>query len=138
MRAKEYLMQVWNIDRDIQSRITERDNILKTQVSGIDYAKDSVQEGNRPYDDRYMKYIELRNEIDEKIDRLIDLKREISNEIDRLDDKLSVILLRQRYVNMRTWTEIQSFLGYEDLRYVHRLHVAALNQFEKYMSLKAI
>lgn len=137
MRAKQYLMQVWHIDRDIQSRIEERENILKTQISGIDYSKDNVQEGQKVFDDRYVKYLQLRDEIDGKIDELIDLKREISRQIDCLDDKVSSILLRQRYVNMKSWVEICDFLGYTDLRYVHKLHSRALSQFEVILGTKS-
>lgn len=130
MRAKQYLMQVWHIDRDIQSRIEERENILKTQISGIDYSKDSVQEGQKVFDDRYMKYLQLRDEIDAKIDELIDLKREISRQIDCLDDKVSMIVLRERYINMKSWNQIASSFGTSE-RHVWRMHKIALIQFEK-------
>ncbi|HFI0463806.1 TPA: DUF1492 domain-containing protein [Streptococcus suis] len=130
MRAKQYLMQVWHIDRDIQSRIEERENILKTQISGIDYSKDSVQEGQKVFDDRYMKYLQLRDEIDAKIDELIDLKREISRQIDCLDDKVSMIVLRERYINMKSWSQIASSFGTSE-RHVWRMHKIALIQFEK-------
>ena len=135
-KSKNYLMQLWYIDKDIQSRITERDNILTTQISGIDYSRDNVQETEKVYDNRYTKYIELGEEIDKKIDELVDLKSKVTKQIDKLEDKLSMIILRERYINMRNWSEIAVILNKKDVRQVHYLHKVALNQFAEILLYK--
>lgn len=135
-KSKNYLMQLWYIDKDIQSRITERDNILTTQISGIDYSKDNVQETEKIYDNRYTKYIELGEEIDKKIDELVELKSKVTKQIDKLEDRLSMIILRERYINMRSWSEITVILNKKDVRQVHYLHKTALDQFDEILLYK--
>src|SRR5690625_7581780 len=77
-----------------------------------------------------MKFIEVAEEINDKIDNLVDLKLSVSNEIDRLDKSEHRILLRLRYINLQSFESIAVSMGY-DIRQVHRLHGNALQAFSE-------
>lgn len=132
MDVKEYLNQIKYTNQEIQSRIDEK-NQLRSAVSlkTSSFQTDKVQEtGTLHFDDKYMKYIEVADEINEKIDELVDLKLSISNEIDRLDKSEHRILLRLRYINLRPFENIAVAMQY-DIRQVHRIHGNALKAFSE-------
>ena len=129
---KEYLNKIRYTNQEIQSRIDEK-NQLRSAVSlkTSSFQSDKVQEsGTLNYDDKYMKFIEVAEEINDKIDNLVDLKLSVSNEIDRLDKSEHRILLRLRYINLRSFESIAVAMGY-DIRQVHRLHGNALQAFSE-------
>ena len=129
---KEYLNQIRYTNQEIQSRIDEK-NQLRSAVSlkTSSFQSDKVQEsGTLNYDDKYMKFIEVAEEINDKIDNLVDLKLSVSNEIDRLDKSEHRILLRLRYINLQSFESIAVSMGY-DIRQVHRLHGNALQAFSE-------
>lgn len=133
--AKDYLSQIRYINQEIESRIDERNQLrhsvmLKTSTS----KPDKVQEtGTMNFDDKYMKFIEVSEDINGKIDDLVELKMQVSNEIDLLDKPEHRIILRLRYVNLNTFEEVAVKTDY-DIRQVHRLHGNALQDFEKRVS----
>lgn len=132
MDVKEYLNQIKYTNQEIQSRIDEK-NQLRSAVSlkTSSFNENKVQEtGTLHFDDKYMKYIEVADEINEKIDNLVDLKLSISNEIDRLDKSEHRILLRLRYINLRPFENIAVAMQY-DIRQVHRIHGNALKAFSE-------
>ena len=130
MDVKDYLNQIKYTNQEIQSRIDEK-NQLRSAVSlkTSSFNENKVQEtGTLHFDDKYMKYIEVADEINEKIDELVDMKLTISNEIDRLDKSEHRILLRLRYINLRPFENIAVAMQY-DIRQVHRIHGNALKAF---------
>lgn len=132
MDVKEYLNQIKYTNQEIQSRIDEK-NQLRSAVSlkTSSFNENKVQEtGTLHFDDKYMKYIEVADEINEKIDELVDLKLSISNEIDRLDKSEHRILLRLRYINLQPFENIAVAMQY-DIRQVHRIHGNALKAFSE-------
>lgn len=133
MRAKEYLSRAYYLDKDIDSRQRELDLMRKnlTSVKTTQMQQDIVQSSNsHHYDERYSKLIELDEDITKKIDELVQFKTKITKEIDRVTDKLNMIILRERYINMLEWHEIANLLDQSE-RHVTRLHGYALEDFEK-------
>ena len=133
MRAKEYLSKAYYLDKDIDSRQRELDLMRKnlTSVKTTQMQQDIVQSSNsHHYDERYSKLIELDEDITQKIDELVQFKTKITKEIDRVADKLNMIILRERYINMLEWHEIANLLDQSE-RHVTRLHGYALEDFEK-------
>lgn len=124
---KHYLMQIKYIDEDIESRqeeIKRLKNSLYMNTSAI--KADTVQESRKGhYDDKYIKLLEESEKLNNRIDELIDLKVKITNEIDLIEDRRYRIILREHYLNMRTFEHIASAMCY-DVRHVHRLHGEAL------------
>lgn len=128
--SKKYLSEIKYIHEDIQSRIEEK-NLLRQSVElkTTNYNSDKVQEsGSGRFDDRYMKFLEVSDEINKKIDALIDLKVQVSNDIDRLANHEHRLILRLRYINLNSFENISVKMNY-DIRHVHRLHGNALSAF---------
>ena len=133
MTAKSYLNQIRIIDQDIQSRIEEKHRLYATLIGSPSITHDVVQSSKTDaYDERYMKIIEAGEEIDRRIDKLVDKKIEASRKIDGLDllDNTSAVILRERYINLKTWEEIANAMNYS-VRHVNNLHSKALKDFDK-------
>lgn len=129
---KEYLNQIKFTNQEIESRVEERNRLRQSvMLKTSSFKEDKVQEsGATDFDDKYMKFIEVSEEINRKIDDLIDLKMKVSNQIDHLDKPEYRILLRLRYIDLKNFEEIAVKMNY-DIRQVTRLHGNALQEFEK-------
>lgn len=131
LTAKQYLSQVMHADRDIQSRLREKENIIRTMVQATQLKPDKVQSSNAgQYDDRYMRLLELDDRVGDKIDEVVELRVKITTEIDRVEDVTFRSILRDRYLNAMDWEEIGAELHYTK-RHVTRLHGQALREFER-------
>ena len=135
MDIKEYLNQIRYVDNEIQAHLEERSRLRQAiELKTTSYNDNKVQETNSStYDDRYVKYVDMADIINEKIDTLIDLKMKVSSEIDRLDKAEHRLLLRQRYINQKSFEQIAVQMGYE-IRQIHRIHGNALQN----MSLNVV
>lgn len=133
MNAKEYLNQVRYNDANIASRIDERNRlwISLTSIKSSRIKEISVQESNQKNDDRFEKVLELDRYIDREIDKLYELKLEISKRIDRCDEQMHSIILRERYLNYKSWYDIAVLLNY-DKRHILRIHGHALIDFSNH------
>lgn len=131
---KSYLNQIKYIDSDIRSRQEEISRLrasIDMRVSTI--KADVVQESHTGrYDDRYMLLVEMVGTLDEKVKKLVDTKIRVSNQIDMMDDRLSRIILREKYLNLKTFEQIAELLEY-DLRHIYKLHGQALVGFKDAM-----
>lgn len=131
---KSYLNQIKYIDSDIRSRQEEISKLrasIDMRVSTI--KADVVQESHTGrYDDRYMFLVEMVGTLDEKVKNLVDTKIRVSNQIDMMDDRLSRIILREKYLNLKTFEQIAELLDY-DLRHIYKLHGQALVAFKDAM-----
>lgn len=132
MNVRTYLNQIRHFEADVQSRIQERRNLRSSvELKTTSYNSDKVQEGGAGhFDEKYVKFIEVSELINEKIDDLFDLKLRISNEIDELEKPEHRIILRLRYINLQTFEQVAVKLGY-NMRHIHRLHGTALIEFDK-------
>lgn len=132
MDIKEYLNQIRYIDNEIQAHLEERSRLRQAiEIKTTSYNDNKVQETNsNNYDERYIKYVDMADIINEKIDTLIDLKMKVSSEIDQLDKAEHRLLLRQRYINLKSFEEIAVCMSY-DIRQVHRIHGNALQNMSQ-------
>jgi len=135
INPKDYLSKIKHIDSDIRSRQSELDQLRQTIALKTSTIKAEVIQETRQgaFDERYMKLIEQAEEINVKIDELVDEKIKVSNSIDLLDDRVSRIILREKYINLKSFEEIAKVLGYEP-RHITRLHGTALVQFKLVLS----
>ena len=129
---KEYLKQIEYINDDINSRLREKNELRRAMAVRTSVITDiKVQESRSGrYDDKYMRYFEVAESIDERIDELVDLKMKISNEIDLIDDPLYRLVLRNRYINLLTFEDIASMLN-KSIRYIYQVHGDALVDFKE-------
>ena len=130
--SKEYLNQIRYTNQEIQARVEERNELRQAvMIKTSSFQTDKVQEsGTSNFDDKYMKFIEVSEDINEQVDKIFDLRLRVSNEIDRLEKPEHRIILRMRYINLKTFEEIAVKMNY-DIRQVTRLHGNALQEFEK-------
>lgn len=131
---KEYLSGIKYIDEDIKSRQEEVCRLRQAVTIKTSSIKlEVVQETRRgAFDERYIEMIGKAEDINRKIDELVDTKVRVSNEIDLMDDRVSRIILREKYVNLKTYEEIAEIMGY-DLRHLYKLHGRALESFKSAM-----
>ena len=129
--AKEYLNEIKYIDDDIRSRQEELDRLRQSIMIKTSTIKAEVVQETRigAFDERYMRLIQIGEEMNTKIDKLVDTKVKVSNEIDLMSDRLSRIILREKYINLKTYEQIAELLHY-DVSYIHRMRDRALNQFK--------
>lgn len=126
--ARRYLNQVRYIDQNIGSRQHELDNLRTTISSGSDWKQDVVSSSRqaRSFVDKLVK---LDAEITAKIDELFEIKTIVTEQIDKLEISEHVVILREKYLNQRTFDYIARQLHTSE-RHVKRLHGDALQAFE--------
>ena len=130
-QVKEYLAQARYLDADINSRQQELDMTRKnlTSLQAVELKEDVVQSSRSGhYDDKFNLLFEISETITNKIDELVELKQDISERIDRLDDRVYVIILRDRYINMLEFHHIANRLNQSE-RHITRMHGQALVDF---------
>ena len=133
MTAKKYLLQIYNLDKEIDSKQSERDEIMSTLLKAVDTSAEPLYNTGTvsdPTGNTVMKLMEYNDRTNERIDRLVDLKIQISGEIAELEERTHRMILRERYIHCKKWEEIAVEQNY-DLRYIYKLHGFALNEFEK-------
>lgn len=126
--VRRYLNQVRYIDQNIGSRQQELDNLRTTISSGSDWKQDVVS-SSRQAKSFVDKLVKLDSEITAKIDELFELKTVVTNQIDQLELSEHVVILREKYLNQRTFDYIARQLHTSE-RHVKRLHGDALQDFE--------
>lgn len=71
---------------------------------------------------------ELAVELTQQRDKLIRLRREVGAAIDTVPDARLQELLRLRYIEGMTWGRLAIAMGYDDLRWIYRMHGRALEK----------
>lgn len=84
-------------------------------------------------DGRSMEHVlehlgELAQELTQQRDKLIRLRREIGAAIDTVPDARLRELLRLRYIEGMKWGRLAIAMGYDDLRWIYRMHGRALEK----------
>lgn len=80
--------------------------------------------------DTVVRIVDMQREIDTCIDELVNLKQEASDMLGLLRDMRLRTILEMRYILGYDWDKIADCMGYSP-RQTRRLHVEALNEFEK-------
>lgn len=132
MTAKEYLRQLWNLDREIEIKYRELEE-LRAQI-GIKAQPDPNENvghsGNTsdPVSDMAVRIVQMEHRINRKIDRLINLKRKITEQIDGMENRNYRMILTCRYVLMQTWDDVADSVGYS-IQNCYIIHGKALQEF---------
>lgn len=132
MNAKEYLMQVRNLDRVIGIKEREIKKLngdmesLKSVQFG-DKVKTSCTNGQQKTLD---KFIDLKTEIENEVAELLDLKKRVRGEINSLNDNRYIGVLIDYYINGATLDEVAEHLNYSRSQ-AARLYGNALCAFDK-------
>lgn len=132
MTAKEYLRQLWNLDREIEIKYRELEE-LRAQI-GIKAKPDPNENvghsGNTsdPVSDIAVRIVQMEHRINRKINRLINLKRKITEQIDGMENRTYRMILTCRYVLMQTWDDVSESVGYS-VQNCYIIHGKALQEF---------
>lgn len=103
MTAKEYLSQVYWLNRIINNKLEQKEELeAMAERTTVTITQDRVIGGVRttsPMEDATVKLIDLSHEINDDIDELIDLKKEIQETINKVGDYRHKAILEMRYIN---------------------------------------
>lgn len=133
MRAKEYLKKLWELNRDIDRKQSNLDQLreMSTRVKGYAYDKERVQTSARnTSEDLIIKIIDLERDITEEIDTYVDYNVKVSSQIEEMENTHYRDILFKRYVLGESFKDITTelHLSYDHVRH---LHGYALLEFEK-------
>ena len=131
LTPKEYLMQIYDLNKEIDSKLSERQEIMSTLVKSTDTSKESIRtlDVGRPTEETVLRLMQYNDQANNYIDELADLKIQIAEEIMQLENGNHRMVLRERYIKCKKWEEVAVEQGY-DLRWIYRLHGNALKEFE--------
>lgn len=133
MKAKEYLKQIEKLDKCIEQKQIEYDELRlrSTSSGGIQYGE-RVQ--TSPTGDslerKVVNYVQLEEDINAMIDNFVDTKHKIIDEIQGLSNVNHIDVLFKKYVQYKTLEQIAVEMGYT-YQYVRELHGYALQEFSK-------
>ena len=131
MTAKEYLHQYRNIQREIEDidRRMAQIRLKYVAPSAINYS-DMPKAHNSEHDlsDYIVKMDELTGYMISKYTRLRGIEVDIYMRVDRMENQRERELLRYRYIDGMTWTEIADALDITE-RNVYFIHGRALRHF---------
>lgn len=132
MTPKEYFEQVFDLDKEVESKQNERRAVRDTALGAtvwVDNPSFSSQ-FHSTTENMVLKLDDYSNDINQLIDELVDLKMQLGTEIDQLEDRRYRIVLRERYIRCKSWADIAIEQNY-DKRYIYELHGYALSEFKR-------
>lgn len=134
MTSKEYLSQVYWLNRIINNKLEQKEELeALAERTTVNISQEKISGGNRsrsPMEDTTVKLIDLSNEINDDVDELIKLKEEVDDTIQKLGDYRHRTILEMRYLNNKAWPYITRTLGY-DRSTVFRQHKKALEKVDE-------
>lgn len=135
MTIKEFLNQAFYLDRLIQVNKDELKRLrsVADSIPSPDLSSERVQGGERSdrIGNTVARIVDLECEIQADIDEYIRVKCDIRRVINGVSKPKLKLILQERYLNFKKWEQIQDVVEITDLRYLFRLHNAALDEAEK-------
>lgn len=127
---KEILLQYRRVGREVQDLETEiqRWRSRAEQMTARYGPTPSGGGDGRSLEHTVAHIDDLTRQLAQRLDRLVTLRQEIGTAIDGVPDPKQRELLRLRYIKGLTWGKLAVAMGYDDLRWVYRLHGRALEQ----------
>lgn len=141
MEAKEYLMQLKNVDSLIGTLAEELKNAeLMIAPSGISLSDTPAYSSGQKLDktgDAAIRISELRKELEKQKKKYVDMKLTATKLINKISDVRYQTILYQYYLQNRT---LEGTAGYMNRTYqnICVLHGKALLEFEKLMDKEGI
>lgn len=133
MNAKQYLSRAYRLNALINSDVAELERLKALSTSLPSPAAAKEPGGTVSQDPAYVRkvnrIVDLEKKINEEVDGFVAIKQSIHeciSSVDNLDERL---LLKLRYVDLKSWEEISDEMGYS-LQHVFRLHKEAIKSVE--------
>ena len=132
MTAKEYLRQLWQLDREIDIKYKELEQLRASIGIRAMRQGDAISSGDTsdPVQATVMRIIKMEDCLNRRIDKLIDLREKITEQINGMDNRTYRCILTCRYILMQSWDDVAESMGY-DRRYCFKIHGRALQAFYK-------
>ena len=134
MKAKNYLMQIKNMDARINTDLEELAALeaLATKTTSVLGGERVQSSGSQQkMADAVSKIIEMKEKINSEIDRFVNFKAEAKNLIFSVCDSDCIDLLYKRYFLNKKWEEIAVEMNYTFKWVSGGLHQRALSQVQK-------
>jgi len=132
MTAIEYLSQARRLDDIINCRLRELEywREMSCRISGgsLEQRCNPNRPAKAPFERCLYMIDEIERDIDKKVKALAELRSNINKAVDNMENQDERILLRCRYLENRSWTEISGLLNVSK-RTVHRIHRSAVKNF---------
>lgn len=113
MRAKDFLRQVYKLDRMVENKLAEKRQWQEIAAGATPQTTgERVQSSGNPQRmaDAISRYIDIEQEIDECIDRLVDTKREVIGVIEQLN-ATEYDVLHKMYIQGYSLREVADMKG---------------------------
>lgn len=133
MTAKEYLMQLRNLERyiNVKSLECERLETMATKMtSQLSDCKVETTPDKSKNENLIIQISELKREVKRQYAGYLELYDTISREIEGMEDMRFKTILTMRYINGANFEKVSDALGYEK-RWTLVLHSRALKAFEE-------
>lgn len=137
MKAKDYLEQIRILDRLINNKLQELEQLeaLATKVTSVNSGDRVQTSGSQDkMADTVIKILELKQEINADIDRLVDLKVDAIRIIKKVKNKQHQKILYQKYIQ---YNSLYSIAQKRKVDYgkIKRIHRKALEKFEEILHI---
>lgn len=133
MKTQDYLRQIERLDRMIQNKLSEI-NQLKHIATSITIAPKEVNVQASSDKDKMgsavAKLLDLEKETDRLVDDYIEKRKRIIEQIDSMEDTNMYHVLSERYIMRKDLSVIAVEMGYS-FKQVCRIHGNALVEFER-------
>lgn len=128
MTAKDFMMRILSIDRQIDSKLEQvtrlRNKAMKANAIITDMPRgDSPSQ--QPMAEAVVRLIDLENEVTRDIDQLVELKATARIAIKALADPEQQLVLELRYLCCKSWDSVAEALDYCPSN-IFRIHDLAL------------
>lgn len=133
MTTKDYLKQLARFESMIERKMNEAErlDIMAHSIKSPSYDPDKIQ-GSMVGDKMAIaveKFIEAENQVSALMELYLQKRQYIIEQIDGMPDRVSYIVLFDKYVEGKTNCEIAYTLKYSE-RWVKKAHAKALKEFE--------
>lgn len=133
MNADEFLKQIERADTLIDSKLSElyRLRCLVTSIT-VPTDREAIQTSgvSDKVGNTVAKIVDLENEIDDMIDEYIDTRNKCIGVIEQLKDTLQYKVIHMRYVEYKSYVEIEDELNYSH-QWIMEVRRNALREIER-------
>jgi len=116
--AHRWLSRMWDVDTEIAQLIYRREKIISS-LSGIgkyDAEHIPAQTGENSTETKNIEYSLLNEQIEKKLNALGRENVRTLQAIDKVEDTMLRGMLKARYINRLTWTQVGKLYNYERSR----------------------
>lgn len=135
MTAKEYLSQAYLLDKHINSKLRQIEQLrtLTRQITPK-YDSETVSHSTNTsaLQETIAKLMDAEDELNAEIDHFVDLKQEIADIISEVSDSTQQLILEMRYIGFMSWDKIAETMGFTKSP-VFKKHAAALSEVQSIM-----